>query len=459
MSGPKISYYEMTEEQKSIMDRQLKCDNEIVACTASIRNILAGININLEQFKKIEELGTKKEKEKLDGLKQKCDGLKEDKEKTLKEFSEFSSYKIPPKILLSEEEVTRKKQLLSRVKALKKKAMSISHKADELQRQHDMLFEEVKNGIADRIEISTSMEWEYEDNFRKTEKSECVNNTEESAPDDFDAEAVKKKVIISLEKLQVSELSVLLSEKLKSAIQFIQEIQSPDYLKNYCAITVSPLIKACNSYIEFKKEKKVYFDELVSQYSVLCALLDIAQKTFEFSEEGIELLEAEISVLEYDYSKSKEEEYIAETIDEVMKEMGYSLIGKREVAKKRSGKRFRDELYTFKEGTGVNIRYDDNGQISMELGGIDTVDRIPNDSEKTKICGDMVEFCGKFNEFEKRLAAKGVVCKGRIKHYPPSEEFATIVNVSDYDSTSSFSTLQTNTRKIQKKQELKMRRE
>ena len=46
---------------------------------------------------------------------------------------------------------------------------------------------------------------------------------------------------------------------------------------------------------------------------------------------------------------------------------------------------------------------------------------------------EMVAFCDKFTEFEKRLAAKGIVWKNRVSHLPPKAEYAQIINTSDYD--------------------------
>ena len=114
------------------------------------------------------------------------------------------------------------------------------------------------------------------------------------------------------------------------------------------------------------------FEELETEYMVLCSQLHITSKKFVISESSVAELKVEIAKLENELFEDGEQEYIADIIDKVMEEMGYDLIGNREVTKK-SGKRFHDELYTFSEGTAVNIRYDNQGKIAMELGGIDTL--------------------------------------------------------------------------------------
>ena len=47
---------------------------------------------------------------------------------------------------------------------------------------------------------------------------------------------------------------------------------------------------------------------------------------------------------------------------------------------------------------------------------------------------------------EKRLEAKGVVLKNRMALLPPSEDYAQIINVSDYETTAPIDTFKANNR-------------
>ena len=114
-----------------------------------------------------------------------------------------------------------------------------------------------------------------------------------------------------------------------------------------------------------------------------------------------------------------------------MIEMGYNLIGSRSVTKK-NGKHFENELYLFDEGTAVNVTRSDEGQITMELGGLDKIDRIPTALESQRLCEDMDEFCVDYEEIEKRLVEKGIKVK-RISILPAEEQYAQIINVEDYN--------------------------
>lgn len=67
----------------------------------------------------------------------------------------------------------------------------------------------------------------------------------------------------------------------------------------------------------------------------------------------------------------------------------------------------------------------------MELGGIGTDDRIPTDAESASLASDMRIFCDDYYEIEKRLRKKGIITK-KISILPPEEQYAQIINVSDY---------------------------
>ena len=78
-----------------------------------------------------------------------------------------------------------------------------------------------------------------------------------------------------------------------------------------------------------------------------------------------------------------------ESLDQVMYDMGYRVVGLIEVVKK-SGRKFRNELFHFSEDSVNNVTYKAaNGQISMELGGADTCDREPSEEESSVLCDEM----------------------------------------------------------------------
>jgi hypothetical protein len=220
----------------------------------------------------------------------------------------------------------------------------------------------------------------------------------------------------------------------------INDITDPDFLSNFTAISVKPLLEKCSDFIDLHAKYNDKFNAMMDRYEAICSMLNETAKQFSFSLESLSELESIIANLEQKLVASEEQSYISQAIDEVMKEMGYDILGYREV-KKKNGKRFRNELYRFAEGTAVNITYSSEGQITMELGGIDTTDRQPSSEEAQRLSRDMEHFCNDFKEVENRLIKKGVVLDTRFSMLPPEAAYAQIINASEYKICNSLELL------------------
>jgi len=238
----------------------------------------------------------------------------------------------------------------------------------------------------------------------------------------------------NLPKELVGELDATLSK--------VDSIDNEAFLKNYSSVTVSPLLKRCRQYLNEYVACHEEFEKLYAEYIALCDLYFYVAQEYPCCNASIETLKTEIKRIKDTVDADDEQAYISDCLDEVMEEMGYTVIGSREVTKK-NGKRFRNELYTYGEGTAVNVTYSSDGKIAMELGGIDATDRLPDSHETAVLCESMEHFCEDFKEIEKRLLAKGVVLADRISLLPPSAEYAQIINTADYRMTEKAETLQT----------------
>lgn len=259
-------------------------------------------------------------------------------------------------------------------------------------------------------------------------------------------ESQKAKIKDILYEIQRSNISFDLLEEGIAILERAQGITDDSFIDNYYAMTVLPYIKGCKAYEEQIKEYGDEFEELVSKHRYYSEYLGMPVISFTFSMDTLDSLRHEVAELELQSAKLEEQQYISESLDQVMRDMGYSVVGSREVVKK-SGRKFRNELYHFSEGSVVNVTYAANGQISMELGGVDTCDREPSDEESSMLCDEMVEFCDEFPEIEKRLKEKGVVLMNRISMLPPAEEYAQIINVSDYNMTEQIGVFETVSKK------------
>ncbi len=229
-----------------------------------------------------------------------------------------------------------------------------------------------------------------------------------------------------------SILPVEWREEIDKAISEMNEIQEDTFLKNYAALTVSPLIKKCKRFLAEYEECHEEFEKLYSEYTALCELYYDTAQEYRCTVESISCLKAEIQRMKDRAVEEDEQAYISDCLDEVMEEMGYTVLGRREV-KKKNGKHFQNILYTFQEGTAVSVTCSSDGKVAMELGGIDAADRFPDECEASLLCDSMEYFCDDFKEIEKRLFAKGIIPAERISLLPPSVEYAQIINISDYD--------------------------
>lgn len=262
-----------------------------------------------------------------------------------------------------------------------------------------------------------------------------------------EADVMKRELLRELNKLLENEaLTEELISEIKYAVKALSEITDEAYLRNYSALSVRPLTDKCKNVISQYEKHHKEFEELYAEYTALCKLYYYEAQEYACTEDGITLLRNEIDRINSEIEEDDEQGYISDCIDEVMEEMGYSVLGSREVTKK-NGKHFRNELYEYSEGTAVNVTYSSDGKIAMELGGIDTKDRLPNERETEILCDAMDSFCTDFPAIEKRLSEKGVVLKERISMLPVSAEYAQIINTSDYDMSRDAEKLKTEKRR------------
>ncbi|MBQ9063883.1 MAG: hypothetical protein IJ123_00375 [Blautia sp.] len=242
----------------------------------------------------------------------------------------------------------------------------------------------------------------------------------------------KKAVRDELMEFLKQDLTKELTCEIRGALSRLDSITRMENLSTFESITVKKLHRDLKAYRMECEKKEAEFAEAVIRYQILCDMAgreDERDRTFTDKDE----LDKAAAEMEKIVVEQKEQAYIADCVDEVMADMGYDLIGRREVHKK-SGRHFKNELYRFGEGTAVNITYSSEGQIAMELGGIAKEDRVPTPEETEVLTAEMESFCGEFAEFEKRMQEKGVIVGSRIALMPPAAEHAAIINVNDYET-------------------------
>lgn len=271
-------------------------------------------------------------------------------------------------------------------------------------------------------------------------------------------ESQRKKIDEVIDSVQMLSISRELQEESIEIRRKAHEITNEGFIDNYYAMTVLPFVKKCKAYDEQLAEYGEEFEELTSKHRYYSEYLELPMVQFVFSMDKLKTLRLEVENLEKQCEQLEEQRHISESLDEVMREIGYHVVGSREVVKK-SGRKFRNELYHFSEGAVVNITYAANGQISMELGGVDTCDREPSEAECVALCDEMSEFCGDFQEIEKCLKEKGVVLANRISMLPPVKEYAQIINISDYEMTEEVDAFETVSKRQSENKKQALRKE
>lgn len=418
MSGPKSARYTLTPEQRRILaearERERKTKRELDKLQqhrgelASLKERLAATTTSIDML--VDRVGDGNE---------------------VQQSIRNSITQI--KAIIQESAGLSMQSGLENLKAFNSKAKTVEENARKLVVQYENQSNEINAILSKNIEnsITGGMSIRIDDEIVKPQSH---------------LESQKAKIKDVLHEIQSLNISSDLQKEGIAILKRAQEITDDSFIDNYYAMTVLPYIKRCKAYEEQIKEYGEEFDELVSKHRYYSECLGMPVISFTFSMDSLNSLKHEVSELESLSAKIEEQQYISESLDQVMRDMGYNVVGSREVVKK-SGRKFRNELYHFSEGSVVNVTYAANGQISMELGGVDTCDREPSEEESSVLCDEMVEFCDKFPEIERRLKEKGVVLMNRISMLPPAEEYAQIINVSDFNMTEKVDVLETASKK------------
>lgn len=238
-----------------------------------------------------------------------------------------------------------------------------------------------------------------------------------------------------LAEIPAAALNNRLAAQLRQITEKLAEHPGEEFLKTYHAVTVVPFVKECYRWQQQDPGLRQEWEALCRRHAALLRENDMLPASgiprMELSKEAIVWLTQENARLEQKLEQAQAQSYISRAVDEVVAEMDYQLLGQRDVVKK-SGKRFRNELYNFDDDTVVSVTTDDSGQITMELGQPDTVDRAPSVAESRLLCQKMALFCDDFSEMGERLAARGIIADELVM-LPAKDEYAQIINVSEYE--------------------------
>lgn len=438
MSGPKSSRYTLTAEQlKRILEEQERLRKE-------------------REEKAREERESKEAKEYLANVRARASRF-------LSMVRDFEHKAFSVKDTISTENQIRYQQLYENGKQLESVCRTTSKRNhSELMRARG-LAEQLYEAIAGEGEalIASTNEWILQQRILNDEiisegmqiSFDSVGLVEEPI------DPIKVRIEAELEELLLLDISETLRSELGHAIAQFRSIEDENARSNFSAITLEPLKKRCISNATFRKTYAERYRNAYVRYLALCRELEESEEVFEFTEEGLAALEIVVSNYEQKAIKNAEQEYISRSVDEVLREMGYEVIGQRTVRKK-SGKSFKSKLLTYDDGTVVNVTEASTGQITMEIGGMDDTDRLPDANERVALRKTMEAFCKDFKEIENRLSERGVILDSRLSMAPPEEAYAQIINYTDYELVEDYQkVIGTKSRTTQSQKKKQMRNE
>ena len=432
MSGPKTSIYTLTAEQRRILAEQRKIERRKAVAREQINRTSSWLLAIVGRFGEAKKIAKE-----LVGRTGNDNGMM-----MLLDDLERSVVSIQPLMEGTD---------LDDVDSLERTASDLKVRLGEAE------------NIADRIAVlSVQNEDELRTDLREVIDRGLEHSFTEICMDDADKEALsvlQNEAVQKLEQLKRHTfLPPIYQGKITEAAEKVCDITDKTFLKNYIAVTVNQLVKEVDQFTAEYRQCREEFEELYAEYTALCGLYYYVAQEYVCSKEAVQILKEEICRIKEAVAEDDEQAYISDCLDEVMEEMGYSVLGSREVTK-RSGKRFRNELYAYDEGTAVNVTYSSDGRIAMEIGGIDTNDRIPNARETEMLCDSMEKFCRDFETIEKRLREKGVVLAERVSLLPPDAEYAQIINTAEYSLETEVKTIAVKKQRRSAVKQKTMRRE
>lgn len=177
---------------------------------------------------------------------------------------------------------------------------------------------------------------------------------------------------------------------------------------------------------QFRHKKALEFEETYSEYCIVSELLGYTAKE-EIQFLSLENLTKELANLKKKICERNHLQYIAQSVDEVMENMGLNIIGSEVLLEKDSYSEH--NIYQFESDGALNVYLSENGSVMMEV-AVAGKGKELNEAEKSNAVSKMISFCSKYPEIKSKLEAKGIVFE-QVNDLPPIEAFAKKQDIQD----------------------------
>lgn len=178
--------------------------------------------------------------------------------------------------------------------------------------------------------------------------------------------------------------------------------------------------------------QKKEFDEVYCEYCAVAELVGKEAECFVYAKENASSLIDTMKRAMDDWKKEDMEQQCAkrvnEIIDETIEEMGYELIGEKTSTNHAQASA---KIYQYDGDTAISV-IEADGQFTMEVVAIDSIDRAVTQEEGAQLESSMGEFCKDYEQLKQRLADKNVCNMKNVFHLLPDKKYARVVNTSSY---------------------------
>lgn len=408
MSGPKVSVYDLTPEQRAIiaaelqrrmreLEKRQELLNELHTCVPKVECLSQSLSqFDLVAQEETLHLGTSTLSIKISEVKLAIQNL--------------------VNLMSASAELEDNTKLSKNVTNIQKQIKQLQEAIDGISRQAASTAEELQGVLSSQICELFALQSHSEVKLDSADVHE-----------------------LQFEALQSYAEHKYIPESLRQQIYELSERRSripAESADSFFAVEVQPIVKRCEEFLDLWEAHGAQYESLLQRYELLAkenGRTELA--VVSFSANAIDEIARLIAIEEVECQHQAESAYIEDSISSVMEEMGYSIRGQRDVTR-RNGSHYSSSLFQYSQDSAVNVIFSDDGRITMEVGKTDLCDRIPGSDESQAIVATMEAFCDDFAEIERRLASKGVILKNRIRLNPPSSDFAQIINVTDFTNIS-----------------------
>ena len=173
--------------------------------------------------------------------------------------------------------------------------------------------------------------------------------------------------------------------------------------------------------LSLEQEQSSERDEMLEEISYLQHQLDIHAGIPDTRTERMNHL----AELKTQFENKLAEEYINQSIEEVMDECGYNIV--RNDLMKNGTRRVEKSFFDYSEDSILQVALSDSGAVMFEVMSRKQSNTITS-SDKAAVKSDMERFCPDYQLIRDKLAQKGVILQNE-KLMPPNEKYVRSVGI------------------------------